>query len=425
MKETDQLESQQYQRMYWESDVPVRDMRARLMKRLIYAAALLFILIISISGVVKFPDQIELPFTLKNDQQEEVYKFPHSVYLLEKYVNTADTVSSGSSLIRISSPEIVEMINRYNESKAAMEILTDAKLQAEWSQRDMILASIQQNMITINDYQHQIKLDRSSWLEQKRKLQAELKEVEDKLAAYETLRSQSIGARFDLVEQETKRTQVKSALQQEDLRFEKENNRIKNAISRLVIENDLATSRLSKSSADFRADSMETLSRMNLSKIRIIDAFGPSEIEEGSIVLKSPMNGKISFLFEGEKEIPEGTTALKISNQQQPTYGFIKCPPGVAGKLKLGQISHLKVLSFPFYEYGTILGHLRDISFSPDEKGEYNLQLNIDQSGRLEGLLQPGLTGTAVIIIEEKTLLQYFFYKVKKHYRQIKDGDLL
>lgn len=425
MKETDQLESQQFQRMYWESDVPVRDLRARLMKRLIYAAGLLFILIFSISAVVKFPDQIELPFTLKNDQQEEVYKFPHSVYLLEKYVNTSDTVSSGSSLIRISSPEIVEMINRYNESKAAMDILTDAKLQAEWSHRDMILASIRQNMVSIEDYQRQIRLDQSSWQEQKLKLRAELKEVEDKLAAYESLRSQSIGARFDLVEQETKRTQVKSTLQQEDLRFEKENNRIKNAISRLLIENDLATSRLSKSSADFRADSMESLSILNLSKQRILDAFGPCEIEDGSIVLKSPLSGKISFLFEGEKEIPEGTTALKISNQQQPTYGFIKCPPGVAGKLKLGQISHLKVLSFPFYEYGTILGHLRDISFSPDEKGEYNIQLGIDQAGRLEGLLQPGLTGTAVIIIEEKTLLQYFFYKVKKHYRQIKDGDLL
>ncbi|MBK9629670.1 MAG: hypothetical protein IPO62_01150 [Saprospiraceae bacterium] len=425
MKETDQLESQQFQRMYWESDVPVRDLRARLMKRLIYAAGLLFILIFSISAVVKFPDQIELPFTLKNDQQEEVYKFPHSVYLLEKYVNTSDTVSSGSSLIRISSPEIVEMINRYNESKAAMDILTDAKLQAEWSHRDMILASIRQNMVSIEDYQRQIRLDQSSWQEQKLKLRAELKEVEDKLAAYESLRAQSIGARFDLVEQETKRTQVKSTLQQEDLRFEKENNRIKNAISRLLIENDLAKSRLSKSSADFRADSMESLSILNLSKQRILDAFGPCEIEDGSIVLKSPLSGRISFLFEGEKEIPEGTTALKISNQQQPTYGFIKCPPGVAGKLKLGQISHLKVLSFPFYEYGTILGHLRDISFSPDEKGEYNIQLGIDQAGRLEGLLQPGLTGTAVIIIEEKTLLQYFFYKVKKHYRQIKDGDLL
>lgn len=142
-------------------------------------------------------------------------------------MNTSDTVSSGSSLIRISSPEIVEMINRYNESKAAMDILTDAKLQAEWSHRDMILASIRQNMVSIEDYQRQIRLDQSSWQEQKLKLRAELKEVEDKLAAYESLRAQSIGARFDLVEQETKRTQVKSTLQQEDLRFEKENNRIK------------------------------------------------------------------------------------------------------------------------------------------------------------------------------------------------------
>jgi len=43
------------------------------------------------------------------------------------------------------------------------------------------------------------------------------------------------------------------------------------------------------------------------------------------------------------------------------------------GKLQAQQPCHLKVFSFPFYEYGSVPGHIRQISLSPDESGQYNL----------------------------------------------------
>ncbi|MBK9271751.1 MAG: hypothetical protein IPM48_09125 [Saprospiraceae bacterium] len=425
MKETDQLEPQQYQRLYWEADVPVRDLRARLMKRLLYLAIVLFVVIFVVAGFVRFPDQIELPFSLKNNIKEEVYKFPHAVYLLHEYIKNSDSVQVGSPLIRITSPEIAQLINRYAETEHALENLNSSGRKAEMSQRDMLMTHIRQNQNLIADYKHQLELDKTHWREQKIKLEAELRETQDKLSATRNLRSQSIGSKFDSIEQETKLAQIKSSLNQEDLKFEKENVRLVNLIERLTLENEMTQSRLQKTTAEFVEDSMALVHQKILAWNKIKDSYGDFNIEEGAIVLKSPIQGMIHFLFEGEKEIPEGVTALKISNKQQAFYAFAKCPPSLAGKLEENQACHLKVFSFPFYEYGAMQGNLRSFSYSADEKGDYNLRIDIVDPGRLAGLLQPGLTGNAVIIIEEKTLLEYFFNKVKKHYRQILDGENL
>ena len=56
---------------------------------------------------IKFPDQVELPFVLKSDQSEEIYRFSYPVYILEDYQKQGSKVSKGQKLMRITSPEIV------------------------------------------------------------------------------------------------------------------------------------------------------------------------------------------------------------------------------------------------------------------------------------------------------------------------------
>ncbi|MFM9950284.1 MAG: hypothetical protein ACKV1O_20280 [Saprospiraceae bacterium] len=424
-KETDQLEPQQYKRLYWESDVPVRDLRVRLMRRLLYAALILFASLCVIAAMVKFPDQIELPFVLKTDIREEVYKFPYPVYLLEQYVQPGDSVRPGMRLLRITSPEIVSLINRYNETQSGSENFNASRRAAELRQQEIIRASIRQNLLSIEERRRQLELSRQTRAAQERELLAALQEARDKLAAYKNLRANEIGSQFDLVEQQTRLAQAENALRQEKLRFEKDSAGMQNAIGQLLLDNQMAESRLAESGADFRADSIDTASNFDLARRRIANSFGDCEIADGSIIVKSALHGRVSFLFEGEKEIRDGATAIKINNDNEPTYGFVKCPPAVVGKLNPNQHCHLKVFSFPFYEYGAAKGHIREVSLSPDEKGDYNLQIALDDPGRLKGLLQPGLNGTAVVVIEEKTLLQYFFRGLNKQYRRFLDGEAL
>lgn len=419
MSETDQLEPQQYQRLYWEADVPVRDLRVRLMRRLLYAALVLFAGIIATAAVVRFPDQIELPFVLKSEVREEVHKFPYPVYLLEQYVQTGDSVRPGDPLLRITAPEITALISRYREAAAAADNLNTARRTAELRQQDVLRAAVRQNLLAADEQRRQLDLARQTWAAHERERLAELREAEDKLAAYQKLRAEAIGARLDLVAQETRVAQAQNALRQEKLRFEKDSARLQNTVAQLLLDNEVAESRLAKSAADFRADSLAAASSLDLARRRLTDAFGVCDIADGAVVLKSALHGRVSFLFEGEKEIREGATVVKVSNSHQPAFAFGKCPPAVVGKLRTGQACHLKVFSFPFYEYGTVRGHVRQISLTPDENGDYNLHLALDDPGRLHGLLQPGLTGTAVVVIEEKTLLQYFFRGLRREYARL------
>jgi len=425
MKETDQLEPQQYRRLYWESDVPVRDLRVRLMRKLLYAAIAVFLLMCITAYYVKFPDQIELPFVLKNDVQEEVYKFPFPVYLLEQFVQTGNQVKPGDRLLRLTSPEIVALLNDYNAALKDSANLSGARHTSTLRQLDMVRANLRQNLASIAANTRQLELSKQTWVAHEQELRFKLKDATEKSEAYKSLYESKTVARFDMTEKENQQKQAENALQQEKLRYDREHLRLQSAINQLQIENQIAQSQLAKLEADFQGDSVESLSKLELARRRIANTFGLCEIIEGAIVVKSAIEGKVSFMFEGEKEINSGATVLKINSANEATYAFLKCPPAIVGKLQAQQVCHLKVLSFPFYEYGSVPGHIRQISLTPDESGQYNLYVALGDPGRLKGLLQPGMDGTAVVIIEEKTLLQYFFRNLKKGYHRVAGGDIL
>jgi multidrug efflux pump subunit AcrA (membrane-fusion protein) len=420
--ETEGLEPQQYERLYWEADVPVRDLRLRLLRRLLYAGVVLFAGICAAAALVRFPNQVELPFVLKNDVREEVYKFPYTVYLLEQYVQTGDSVQAGDPLLRITSPEIVALINRYNEAGAGRDNFYSARMAAALRQREIIQDEIRQNLLGVEEQRRQLELARRTWTAHERELRFALQDAADKLQDAGALFESNTVSRYELIERENRKVQAENALSQEKLRFEKDSARMAAQISQLLLDNQTAETRLAKWAADLRSDSLETGSRYELARRRIADSFGDCVIADGAIMIKSAASGRVSFLFEGEKEIRAGVTALKLNNAGSPLFAFAKCPPAMAGKLRDGQDCHLKVHSFPFYEYGAARGHIRRLSFSPDEKGDYNLHIALDHTGRLQGWLQPGLTGAAVIIIEEKTLLQYFFRGLKKQYHRVVEG---
>lgn len=425
MKETDQLEPQQYRRLYWESDVPVRDLRVRLMRKLLYAAIALFLILCATAYYVKFPDQIELPFVLKNDVREEVYKFPFPVYLLEQYVQTGKQVQAGERLLRLSAPEIVALLNDYQQALQDSANLSGARHTSTLRQIDIVRANLRQNQANIAENQRQLELNRQTWAAHEQELRFKLQDATDKSSVYQSLYQDKIVARFDLTDKETRQKQAENALQQENLRFDKENVRLQSAIQQWGIDNQIAENQLAKLGADFQADAVEALGKLELARRRIANTFGPCDIAEGAIVVKSALAGRVSFLFEGEKEINSGATVLKISSANEATYAFLKCPPAVVGKLQAQQTCHLKVSSFPFYEYGSVPGQIRQVSLTPDEGGQYNLYVALGDSGRLKGLLQPGMNGTAVVILEEKTLLQYFFRNLKKGYHRVVGGDIL
>lgn len=418
------LEPQQYQRMYWEADVPVKDIRHSLLRRLLLSGILLFVLIISIAAVVKFPDQLSIFFILKSDQQEELYKFPFPVYLLDKHVTTGQHVEAGDTMLMITSPEIIDMLYALDKARRNLDQYTLYQKPYAGNEREMLYANQEQNKIRLNEIQLKLDNIKHVWKSNEARLQSEYTDAGDKLEAYKKLLEAKDITRFDVTALEQIQRRVADELMTGRLLFEKEKLGLETQIDEMRLDQGIGQNKMAQLEHALGASYNTLNNEFLLAQAKIQQLFGPFEVGEGSIILKAPEAGMVRYIFEGEKEIEAGVTLLRLQKNENGLYAFAKCPPAMKGKLKVDMHSLLKVHSFPFYEYGSVRGHIQYLSMSPDEKGEYNLQIQIDEPGNLEGLLQDGLSGDAVVIIQEKTMLQYFFRGIRKSVNTFMEGPL-
>lgn len=177
----DQLEPQQYQRMYWESDVPMKDLRVGMLQKILFFLGILFVVLVTISATVRFPDQLELPFVLKSERQTNIYTFPFAVYITQRYVNTGNTVQKNQRLMTITSPEIVQLIHELNSQQAKEKNFTLADKIGYQKQRDMVQSSIAQNEVQIRGLATQLELLTQNWQADQQKLTYELADAKEKL----------------------------------------------------------------------------------------------------------------------------------------------------------------------------------------------------------------------------------------------------
>ncbi|MFN0217166.1 MAG: hypothetical protein ACKVT2_23150 [Saprospiraceae bacterium] len=419
----EELEPQQYQRLYFEEDVPVMDHRSGLLKGMFYASVGLFMLMLTIAALVRFPDQIELPFVLKGENQEAIYKFPNAVYVVETFVRAGDSVAAKSKIAKITAPELVQMIQSLNEIKAREDRFSSfGKLSAQQRQK-ILQASINKNLLRLQEQQDALQYLQKNWKGQEPKLALEWKNAREQLATYKQLYENGLASRLDIQERENAASRTQEALSTARNGFRLDSIQLLSGMDKIRMENAGLEQEMSLIVTNVDQEASGYQSSHELSRQQLQHTFGDYEVVEGAIILLAPFPGRITYLFEGEKELKSGSTLFKIAAGNEATYAFVKCPPGMAGKLRAEQDCQLKIASFPFYEWGAVAGKISELSLAPDESGQYNLRIQLSDPGRLRGRLFPGLTGSAVVILEEKTLLEYFFHKAGKYYHQFMEGD--
>ena len=95
---------------------------------------------------------------------------------------------------------------------------------------------------------------------------------------------------------------------------------------------------------------------------------------------------------------------------------MVKRPPSLIGKIRKDKQAVLKIASFSFYEWGTVKGHVDNLSLTADETGNFSVKISLQNFGNPDNLLQIGMTGNAAIMLEEKAFYYYFFRKTKETY---------
>lgn len=135
----------------------------------------------------------------------------------------------------------------------------------------------------------------------------------------------------------------------------------------------------------------------------------------------SSTDGVASFQqFFGENQfIKSGDAILSILPKNKETLvGRMSVPSVNSGKIIPGQKVLIKLDNYRFQEYGIVEGKVQNISLSPDDKGNYYVDIilpkGLKTSYNRNLTFDKELKGNAEIVTQDLRLIERFFYQIRK-----------
>lgn len=172
-------------------------------------------------------------------------------------------------------------------------------------------------------------------------------------------------------------------------------------------------------------DNQSSLQKQNMDELgttiaelaQVQESIGRLEDRVTRLVIEAPVGGYIKGMAVKNQGavIQPGGLVTEIVPVNREMRVEAKVLPRDIGHLQLGQKVRIKVSTYDFARYGSIMGTLEKLSASSflNEKGEpyFKAQVTLDKDyvGRQEGVnvVSPGMTVSAEIITGDKTLFQY------------------
>lgn len=135
-------------------------------------------------------------------------------------------------------------------------------------------------------------------------------------------------------------------------------------------------------------------------------------------LLIAPVSGVVSFsqIIQESQDISTNTPVFFITPSNDGYYGEIFVPQTNFGKLKIDQKVIIKLASYPYQEYGNLMGLVKFISKIPVD-GKYAIKVElINGLHTTDGTLinfSNDLTATGEIITDKARLISKFLYPIK------------
>jgi len=132
---------------------------------------------------------------------------------------------------------------------------------------------------------------------------------------------------------------------------------------------------------------------------------------EERFLVSSPVKGKLTFtsIWSVNQEVKTGELiATIIPVEESAIIAKAVIPPSGFGKVEIGQRVNLKLIGFPYMEFGMLKGRIKSISLVPEAKGyvaEIELSEGMTSSYRENLKFIQQMDGTAEIITKEMRLI--------------------
>jgi len=141
---------------------------------------------------------------------------------------------------------------------------------------------------------------------------------------------------------------------------------------------------------------------------------------ENQYVLKSNINGKVSFLnnWRVNQTLSQGDLIFTIIPSKNSAFiAKVKSPTQNFGKIKIGQTVNISLEIYPETEFGTLQGTINYISPLPNQEGLYLMDVALPEtlvtSYNKTFEFRQEMSGMAEIVTEDLRLIERFFYQFK------------
>lgn len=236
-------------------------------------------------------------------------------------------------------------------------------------------------------------------------LESELQLVEKEYKRYQTLFEQQIIAESELEKVNRTYLQKRYALEGVATNLVNINNQITKG------ESDIIDLQLQKQQQKIQLENKFQESFENL--------FNQLKTWELRYVLKAPISGRSTFtsFWNINQNVVVGDKVLTIIPEiQQNIIGKLSLPVQGSGKVKIGQKVNVKLLNYPYMEYGMLQGSISNISLVPSENF-YSVEVQF-QKGMLTNYgrtltFHQKMQGSAEIITEDIRLIERIFMPIK------------
>lgn len=418
----DQLQAHQIEDIYDEEDAPIMDFRKRIIKKFAYIGTVIFILFMLGASFLKIPKHLNFEFTLKTFEKEFIGQYDHKLYIIDKNINTGVFLKQGTPVVTVTSQVIVEYLDELNQAQIAYEQFVAEKKQLNETKLNIM-------QLKLNSYQEKEKLLQlelshliKTYEADKKQLNFELKQQEKNYNRQKKLYEKQVIPDADYEKAESEYEATKNQLTVNLAQYERDIVSLKNDLESCKYDIRIQQKEIVSFTQSQELKERELKSKLHAINQKLSYTFGDYSVSEKGLIINSPFDGNLTYIFEGEKEVPDGAILFIISNTMQNLYALSAIPPEYIGMVNDGSRAVLKVASFPHYEYGVLRGSVQNLTQTPNINGNYPFEVQINDFGSLKPYLQKGMNGQLSIIVDEKSLFGYFFERLNKKYTELVDN---
>ena len=223
----------------------------------------------------------------------------------------------------------------------------------------------------------------------------------------QTLLNQKVISTFEFESEKVKFLQAQQSLENIDISL----SQTKEAIFNLDKTRSGSTINAEKDKINFASQTIQLFEQLRRSL---------REWEQNYLVISST-DGMVSFQqFWGENQfVKRGDAILSIlPEHKKALIGKMFVPAINTGKVAKGQKVLIKLDNYRFQEYGIVNGSVQNISFTPDDKGNYYVEIilpkGLETSYHKILPFDKELKGNAEIVTQDLRLIERFFYQIRK-----------